>query len=703
MVDILESGLSDVSAPGGISVPRAPRLAPIQTKGNVVEAAADIAKILIGGGTAIREKNIARDIDSGVEDAVSRSFQTATGVNETLQIDEAVSRLSKLRQAGAQGKDVTDRFQVALLKESKQLKSRFPHRTSVINDAFRKRGLLDPRIQLLNEQAAIEDKRVASQAAREETLINDAFEIGAAVLNEPGNFASGVNREATLNFMTRQVQNEERKNAIYRQMGIATKKTGEKVFTLRSEYIANRKTLQTITFDRALTGLRPMVNQIQQMIANAGPGDINEVKRQLRTLATQADQFRLAQSREAVGNLNPKEAEDHMAFVDRTISDMARGLVGLEDAKDLSSMKASAQALDIVTKNADIWTARELPSVFRMTRVNPQLVNSIIQVAKFKNLQKLSEDIGTELTKLTDMMPPATGTSTDTDTNLSGSEDDKGTEDKAVRLGAGIQLQSEFISKGIVAKDANETHVWAQSQAPLFNAQVSGELSSNDAGTLANQHASPNWAANFARAQTTHPETAKRLGGYSYDVTERTILNMGRELRSAKFGLGKLGVNYDINYNEEAQKFEVVNLEPRPAGIRTTTGPSRGRIKVGQQEPDPTGRFIQQPGISNRVKQLNKLVPHLTRMRQFKNGPNELNDKEFIDGLTRVVTGQQQAVALPTTQEAPARPNTGVPPTVSGDDDPVYQNLDAGDLYVAPDGSLRRRRATQPAVKPAGE
>jgi hypothetical protein len=44
------------------------------------------------------------------------------------------------------------------------------------------------------------------------------------------------------------------------------------------------------------------------------------------------------------------------------------------------------------------------------------------------------------------------------------------------------------------------------------------------------------------------------------------------------------------------------------------------------------------------------------------------------------------------TPAKPTRAGAGQPPRIKGDDDPVYKNLQAGDLYIAPDGTVKKKR-----------
>lgn len=48
--------------------------------------------------------------------------------------------------------------------------------------------------------------------------------------------------------------------------------------------------------------------------------------------------------------------------------------------------------------------------------------------------------------------------------------------------------------------------------------------------------------------------------------------------------------------------------------------------------------------------------------------------------------------AEPKTPAQPTRAGGGQPPRIKSDDDPVYKNLQAGELYIAPDGTVKKKR-----------
>jgi hypothetical protein len=77
------------------------------------------------------------------------------------------------------------------------------------------------------------------------------------------------------------------------------------------------------------------------------------------------------------------------------------------------------------------------------------------------------------------------------------------------------------------------------------------------------------------------------------------------------------------------------------------------------------------------------------RLEQVRNANAELF------GSNKPKTPKAPSAEKPQPNAAPAQaPRAGgsQPPRIKGDDDPVYKNLQAGDLYIAPDGTVKKKR-----------
>ncbi|MHA2069070.1 MAG: hypothetical protein ACXABY_32305, partial [Candidatus Thorarchaeota archaeon] len=546
-----------------------------------------------------------------------------------------------LKQSARQGRggDVTDKFNLNLLKQAKILKARFPNRTGLINKAFKDRGFVDPRKALLEEQGAIEDAVRLAEAKRTEELLDTAQELGVTILKEDGT----EDREATLQWM----RNKQADDAAYAErlkvLGLSLQKDGSLKSVMRKEYVLARPGLQRGMFNTVASAMRPLVVQLQTLAKTAKPEDVPLLKAKLEEIVQQADQLRLFNRQTTAGNLSDAEREDHTKFVEGMISDLTRGIVGVQASNDLNAFKTAAMTLDIMTQNAGVMNARDLPTISRLMALGDRnLVSSMISQGIFVggNYQRLGREVGNELLLLgkNNTIPPVpVPKNPPVETSENGLSDDE----KTGRIALTADVQQSFIKRGIVCENEACSYSWLMTQGPALKQSSSDTMSPNDIRVNTKMMLSPNYTANLNRAMEDHPETAAKIGAHAFDVVERNLLNLSRELRGGEFA-GRLGADYTIEYDASERAFKIKDVK----GFKKAVLPKfKGTEVLESRSPQtPAQRFERVSAIADRVKTVNESLPLLLRTKSFKPNLDKISDNKFITEVGKLLVGEKAKV-----------------------------------------------------------
>lgn len=589
----------------------------------------------------VRERETVAEVDSGVDQAIENAFAESMGDMYQSDIDSTLDRLDALRKAAGQGRDRTDRFNISLMREAKQLKARYPDRTAAINQAFAARGLIDPRTALLNKQAEIEDNRQRAEEARLEKMIGAAVEGGFAVYKEPGNPGSGVDRPATFAAMQNAADIQKRTAETYQRLGLVRDEKGQLGYTIRPEYAAARPQLEADIWNQALIGLRPAVNNLQAMLAAGNPQNLQMIRDETSNLISMADKFRVRIMQESVMSLNPKEREEHMKFVDEVVlQPLLQVATNIRDAKDINQMQAAANVLDWSSKNFQLMNHRDAPTLSRLVFFNRDLATSFLNNVKLNpNFLEGGNNLASrELNTILDMTPP-NGTPTDAQIDMDAGEGDYSKEQRATRVQVGIKTQQDFISKGIVASTPADVYGWLGTQKPLYNAFKEAPLSGNDVKRLTDQMLTANYSANLTNAVKHFPEAGRKVGAYSFDVVERRLLDLSRELRTTPVG-SKIGQEFAFSYNPSKNKFEIKSLNPKKDGVQTAIEGIAAGVPGGMGVPQFSQDYSRVKVLQDRLNEVNKILPHLAKTRQYKPEYEGVSDDEFLMGFEALLNGR---------------------------------------------------------------
>lgn len=695
--NIFDSGLSEVNAvSSGQSYPALGGPQIVKKNSGIAEAVGAGAG-LITAFLESRDKEEESEITKEVDKSIDTSL-LAADINSEGDISNVADRLEKLKTAANQGRIVTDKFYISLAQESKRLKTQYPDKSSYINKVFKERGITDPRLELLNDIRKVEEKKRDSQLAREEEIISQASKAGIVVFNEDGNPSSGINRSETLKMAFDAVKTQEEKKRVMSTLGYFQTESGELKPTLRLNYVKLQPALRSATFNEALVGIRPAINEIQGLLRTGDLTKVGDIKRKIDDVIVLADQFRLQQKADSVV-LNKAEQEDHMAFVDGLIKDMTQGLLGAKESNDINVIKSATFVMDWWNKNADVLNAKDSPTISRLMRLSPEFAGPLLSIAKYGKgkLESLGSAVGNDLSTFIDMMPKPSGNSGDGDVKLENSESNFGKDQKESRIKTSTTLQQEFINRGIVASNPEESHTWVQSQAPMYNAHIEQALSSNDYKTIFNQITSTNWKANLNIAKSTHPESVNKISSYAYDVAERNLLNTSRELRTDAGG-AIMGQDYNIVYDSGLDSFVV---KPIVKGSLGQLDPSSDEYKRAVQfrgsDPRLNTGFSQVPAIKNRLDSLNKAYQFMKEFKDSKPGMKSMSNEDWLNQITSSFgqsvqsdnKGWKKEFNQRTGQDADKLGLSNMPVQIKDDTD--WSKLEVGTYFFDPEGKLRRK------------
>lgn len=642
--NIFDSQLSDVS---GVSTPSGSGIGtpPIVKKASSLDGVGDALNILAkwdAGNQVRREKKENAEVETGVDAAIDSAFQSTFGINERNDINASMDRLEALQQAASQGRGTADRFNLSLMAEAKALKTKYPDKAQLINQAFRDRGLIDPRTSILQKQAKIEQDRATFEEEIRQRQITNAVDSGYAVFNEPGNPGSGINREKTFAAINEAQQIQQRQNARNQALGIYKKTTGEYGVTMRPAYLAEQPQLRSDAWNMALLGVRPAVNELQKMLVGADPNNLQAIKEQAARIVQQADTYRLNQRAAVATTLNSEEFKDHMNFVENeVIVPLTQAVLNIQNASDLNQIKAAAHVLQLFNDNFQLMNYRDAPTLTRLTLFNRDVATAML------NGVKLGEGIlapglsvaNRELATVMDLMPPKEKPK-DPDMKFDQPETDYGKEDRETRINFGYGQQKNFIDKSIIAERVEDSYAWVKTQTPLYNAFQERKFSPADTKRISDQMLSANYAANLQHAVNHYPENGAKVGAYSFDVVERRLLDIGRELRTTGGG-GKLGTEYQFVWNSASNKLEVKSLKPKKDNVQSAIEGIATGVPGGIGIPTFSQDYGNVRALTERLQELNKAIPHLLKTKKFKPNYEGVSDDEFMQATVQFINGMQ--------------------------------------------------------------
>jgi len=584
---------------------------------------------LLGGAADIIDSAGNREISSGIDEAIEGGFEEAFGETIGEEITEGINRISKTKESSKQGRDATDRFNLFLMSEIKKLKVQHPGKEELINKLLRDRGLIDPQLQLLKEQGAIEDRAEAADFARNETMINEAVKLGVATFNEPGNPASGVDEETTLKQITEVFVARGELDRSLKSRGFFKTPSGEIKSTLRPVYIQNIPVIRRSLFIQAMAGIRAPLNQLSALMR---AGDIKGVNEGMQGLTVLADQFRLDQIKNTL-NLNPSEKEDYMKYVDDLLVSITSGVLGTEKITDLNQLKALENVFGYATKNAEIMNATDLPTLFRLSLLSKNLGDVLLSTNLSGNIglkTKLARKIGLEIKTLGDIVPSKSDPEDGDIPPLGSGEVDHSKVDKQDRVQAASDIQKGLQDIGFIINSKADSYTWIQSNGPGFNAFINTSggvvLTEEDRDVIANQMLHPNFLTNLNKSLSFHPKKAAAVGAYAFDMVQQTLQDTMRQFRNFPI-FGGLNRDFKIEFDNQTKQFITKDENPLGAARRPGAGPIAG----GKS-------FADIAGVKDRMNKINKMVPFLVETRQFKDSVKGTSEVEFMESVKDLVT-----------------------------------------------------------------
>lgn len=337
-------------------------------------------------------------------------------------------------------------------------------------------------------------------------------------------------------------------------------------------------------------------------------------------------------------SLNPKEREEHMKFVDEVVlQPLLQVATNIRDAKDINQMKAAANVLDWSSKNFQLMNHRDAPTLSRLVFFNRDLATSFLNNVKLNpNFLEGGNNLASrELNTILDMTPP-NGTPTDAQIDMDAGEGDYSKEQRATRVQVGIKTQQDFISKGIVASTPADVYGWLGTQKPLYNAFKEAPLSGNDVKRLTDQMLTANYSANLANAVKHFPEAGRKVGAYSFDVVERRLLDLSREMRTPAtvpmIGRAVVGEDFSFVYDRAANRFKVQASDEWMKRF-ASSGVQTNREAESRQ-------FAVLPDLKKRLDEINRILPHLAKTKQYKPEYEGVSDDEFLMGFEALLNGR---------------------------------------------------------------
>jgi len=629
MAEAFNQDLTGVAVPRGAESFGRARLQRPQAEVGGLAGFINIGSTIFAGALKIQEDSRSRGLKKEVAEGIA----------------DSLTKLRKFKEAGGQGGNGSQQFNLRLMALSKELQVRGID-SEDINAAFRDEGFLPPKAALFEEIANEENREEAAQAAREEEAIDTAFEQGVAVPDKFGN----IDREATLDLIKSQVQAATAQAQIMAGLGVVRKPSGEFSETARFRYFQKRPELRKLVFRQLLVGLRAPVNKLTTLLRVATPADVGEIKKQMLDVTDLADKFRLGQVRLSVGLTGP-ERDDHLAFVDSLLLSMSGSALNIQDAKDLSSLKAIAATMDFANKNMGILNIEDLPTLAAISLMSTQMGAAFASVAlgqddiRAKIQRQVSEELirfGERKTPIADFTPPPNPKPSDL-SELGADEAKHSVEDQLGRIQKSIDLQDEFQKKNIRVQKAPDAYSWLAIQGPLFNAR--DQLTANDKKAVAKVMTHPNYLANLQASEEFFSEKAAAVGAFSFDMVQQDLQTNVRELSNVA-GFGTQGRDFDVKFNSVTKKFEVVDLNPLGAARRPGAGPL-----VGGKS------FADVPAIQKRLERINKDVDFMLKTRQFKDTNQGGTEVDFIADVQALISGSEAVGVGQQVAGAPDTPN----------------------------------------------
>jgi lysozyme len=631
MADSYNSVLPDVSAPASS---RAPSIGSPQIVEPAIGTALKGASQLLVGGATLFDKAQGSEVVKQVDKNIETAFQDSLGVSSDGFINNTLDNLEKLKMAQEQGKDTGDRFYISLVKSSRELKNKYPNRIDEIDKAFKERGLVDPRLSLIKQQADREEEVRKAQAHRENELMDKAYKEGWAIYTTPGDKTSPIDKAATIRMAGDMAANAAESDRIAKSLGIVRDSKGEASFTMRDEFIRNLPSLQKIMWTNALTGIRPELNEFQTMVSNARPEDMPKLKEALLKITAKKDQFMLTAQQDTIKHsMNEKEKEVYMNSAREMMGGLTQGVLDIQNINDLSTMKSIAKIYDFMSINVKMLNMQDAPLMTRLALISPQLLDRYLQLGKIAELddKKLGRSVGKELNKIVDFAP-ATPKPSSGDIDLDSSEDKHSYEDKKFRLGEAVTWQQNFINGGVAIRndDSATGFAWISSQKPLFNAYTRGldgnggeTLSTNDRATIVKQMTSANYVSNLKVAAQQFPDKGAMIGQYAYNVVTDHVIDQIRALRETSSTFAKFGTDYTLKYDPMQGRFVVAQpfQAGKSPGFQASTDRSRD------------------PEIQKRVAQINEAMPLLLEARKYNPNTAGMKDGDYLASLIGLVNG----------------------------------------------------------------
>lgn len=639
MAEVFNTILSQSNASAGPGNLPQVGAAPIQTN-IAVEQGFKAAANLLGMAAAVASDHIGqttqKNVDAAIEGAFTRSFDIIPGGD----IDKSLGRLSALKTATEQGRDVSDRFQLELMKEVKRLKTESPHMIQKIDAALRERGLVDPRVQLMVDQKERDKRAELTEFTRQELALQELGKRGGLIYTVAGDPTSPIDRPASLKKMNDILKANFQEKEALRFLGMNITAEGNTKWEMRAEYAKRTPELRGAIWHDLNVGTRQAVNRVQTMIrSNAS---INDVHGALADIVQQANNYRSMKLNEVMASLNPAELEDYQKFLDSTIQTVITPVMEMKDMKDLNQIKAAASAIDIFNKKFDIANIQHAPDIVRISRLGEGFSKEAASIA-------MATDMGgirTELTKtFTEQLraiaglapsgrnPKSSDLKTSPDPKLSSVEKDK----EASVAGKFIVNTSK---SNTIISSPEDSSMFVSSLYPLAHAYGDNRLSPRDKEVLADTFSSGAFRSNATKAFQDFPEHKEKAGAFAFDVIHESMIKNVRELLGETVKYQDLS----IEWNDYNKKFEVSGKE---FTVETTP-----LTLVDRTFSDPDF-FNRNVAARKRLDTINDRFNAMLETRQFKEKYKGISNDEFIANTERFLNNiltPNKAESIPISQ-----------------------------------------------------
>lgn len=611
------------------------------------ELIAGAGTLLAGGAKVLAEK---------ADDELVSKFD----LGFTKALDAGLDNLEKFKKSGEQSgnsgvKAFTNDKVRAFIKTFKQQN---PGNEEFVLEQLRLRGLILPGLEIVKDQAALDKREEQADFARREAIVNKMSESGQAAHEIPGDPTSPVDIEKTLQLAHIMATIKAEQERINRENGVITKPSGEKGHTFSPTYLKNMKAQAAIITTGVLTGMRPALARLSELLALGGSADLKEMRDLQQQVAIQARTYRVAQLANIV-DLNPAEKKHYMELVDSTLLSVTQGILDIKDIKELNQAQGLKAVMLFASLNSQFFVASELRMLHIIAALSPKLLNDLLILAKTRSLDNLPDLVNAaeiDLNVLADYFSKEKDPVKVRTPRIDRGEAEHGTVDRINRVQLTSSMLDKFITEARTVENSHDAHLWVSMMGPLwetYNVPTDKvKFSGKDKSQLAKKMLHPNFLLNLEATGKFHPDAEAEVGAFSFDVVQGELFNIVREVQNATT-FGAKGTIFEIVYNPDAKKWVIVERADRatpkrlPLPNSAIVSPDAGRPAApGKVEfRQPTHRVPGQRGVAempelvDAAKRINNITRHLLAVRKHKFVFETTTEAEFIEDMARFVTG----------------------------------------------------------------